>query len=379
MVWWLGAKLVQERERACDEEVLRLGKDPQAYAEGILKVCEFYLESPLACVAGVTGADMKKRIQAIMCQHIGSKVGWTKKLLLAGTGIAALALPITIGFLNAPSIKAQTQTPVASNPDAAYVPTMTFDVASVRESKKNPHGSFASGDFSPQNSSHIRLTNYPVKLLVAVWAYGVQFHEIEGIPKELEMTEFDVEAKSDSATDERLAKLTKEQVRLEQKHMFQALLAERFKMKAHWETRNGDAYELVMVKAGRLKSTGAPPSTEELKYLGDRPIPRLYTSTVDFAQFSTSSMFIGHGATIADIVQYLSASFGGPVVDKTGLTGKYDFIIKKSRTRLSEQEFDDPFPPLEKAIQDELGLKLAPSHGLVQRLIIDHIEKPSEN
>ncbi len=379
MIWWLGAKLVQERERACDEEVLRLGKDPQAYAEGILKVCEFCLESPLACVAGVTGADMKKRIHSIMCQHIGRKVGWTKKLLLAGTGIAALALPITIGFLNAPSIKAQTQTPVASNPDAAYMPTMTFDVASVRESKKNPHGSFASGDFSPQNSSHIRLTNYPVKFLVAVWAYGVQFHEIEGIPKELEMTEFNVEAKSDSATDERLAKLTKEQVRLEQKHMFQALLAERFKMKAHWETRNGDSYELVVVKAGRLKSTGASPSAEELNYLGDRPIPRLYTSTVDFAQFSASSMFIGHGATIADIVQSLSASFGGPVVDKTGLTGKYDFIIKKSRIRLSEQEFDDPFPPLEKAIQDELGLKLVPSHGPVQRLIIDHIEKPSEN
>jgi bla regulator protein blaR1 len=379
MVWWIGAKLVEERERACDEEVLRMGKDPQAYAEGILKVCEFYLESPLACVAGVTGADMKKRIHAIMCQHIGSKVGWTKKLLLAGTGIAALALPITIGFLNAPSIKAQTQMLVASNPDAAYVPTMTFDVASVRESKKNPGGSFASGDFSPQNSSHIRLTNFPLKFLVPIWAYGVHLHEIEGIPKELEMIEFDVEAKSDSATDERLAKLTKEQVWLEHKHMFQALLAERFKMKAHWETRNGDTYELVVEKAGRLKSTGAPPSAEELKYLGDRTIPRLYKATVDFAQFSTASMLIGHGATIADIVQYLSALFGGPVVDKTGLTGKYDFNLKAYRTRLSEQGFDDPFPPLEKAILDELGLKLVPSHGPVQRLIIDHIEKPSEN
>src|SRR5262249_11944182 len=55
MVWWLGARLVDERERACDEEVLRLGSEPQVYAEGILKVCKFYLESPLVCIAGITG------------------------------------------------------------------------------------------------------------------------------------------------------------------------------------------------------------------------------------------------------------------------------------------------------------------------------------
>ena len=46
LVWWLGARLVDERERACDEEVLQLGGEPQAYAESILRVCEFYLESP---------------------------------------------------------------------------------------------------------------------------------------------------------------------------------------------------------------------------------------------------------------------------------------------------------------------------------------------
>ena len=55
LVWWIGARLVEERERACDEDVLRLGSEPQVYAEGILKVCKFYVESPLTCVAGVTG------------------------------------------------------------------------------------------------------------------------------------------------------------------------------------------------------------------------------------------------------------------------------------------------------------------------------------
>jgi beta-lactamase regulating signal transducer with metallopeptidase domain len=70
LVWWMGARLVDERERACDEEVLRLGADPHAYAESILKVCKFYLESPLFCAAGVTGSNLKKRIEAIMSNHI---------------------------------------------------------------------------------------------------------------------------------------------------------------------------------------------------------------------------------------------------------------------------------------------------------------------
>ena len=59
LVWWIGARLVEERERACDEEVLRLGNEAQVYAESILKVCQFYIESPLACVSGVTGSDLR--------------------------------------------------------------------------------------------------------------------------------------------------------------------------------------------------------------------------------------------------------------------------------------------------------------------------------
>jgi beta-lactamase regulating signal transducer with metallopeptidase domain len=56
LVWWIRARLVEERERACDEAVLQLGTKPQVYAEGILSVCKFYLESPLACVSGITCA-----------------------------------------------------------------------------------------------------------------------------------------------------------------------------------------------------------------------------------------------------------------------------------------------------------------------------------
>ena len=70
LVWWIETRLVAERERACDEEVLRAARDPEDYAEGILKICSLCLESPLACVSGVTGADLKKRIEAIMANRL---------------------------------------------------------------------------------------------------------------------------------------------------------------------------------------------------------------------------------------------------------------------------------------------------------------------
>src|SRR5215469_5088254 len=66
LVWWLGARLVEERERACDEDILEWGTDGRVYAEGILKVYEFGLASPLVCLAGVAGGDLRKRMVLIM-------------------------------------------------------------------------------------------------------------------------------------------------------------------------------------------------------------------------------------------------------------------------------------------------------------------------
>ena len=66
LIWWIGRQLVRERERACDEAVITRGYSPDVYAEGILNVCKFYVEQPLACAAGGAGEDLKRRIEAIM-------------------------------------------------------------------------------------------------------------------------------------------------------------------------------------------------------------------------------------------------------------------------------------------------------------------------
>ena len=81
---------------------------------------------------------------------------------------------------------------------------------------------------------------------------------------------FVIEAKGDSEADAKMAALTKEQQWAEQQHMFQALLEERFKLKTHWETKEGDVYNLVVAKGGpKLGVAGSmPPSADELKIIG---------------------------------------------------------------------------------------------------------------
>jgi len=101
LVWWLGARLVEERERACDEDVVELGGERQVYAEGILKVCEFCLASPLACMSGVAGGDLKKRMVHIMTERMLHKLDFGRKLLLGAVGLAAIAGPIAFGLANA--------------------------------------------------------------------------------------------------------------------------------------------------------------------------------------------------------------------------------------------------------------------------------------
>src|SRR5258708_4866631 len=115
LVWWLGARLLEERERACDEEVLESGSDRQVYAESILKICEFCVGSPLACVSGVTGADLKKRMAYIMTKNLSRKLDFSRKLLLSVAGLLALALPIIYGLARPAQGRAQSSQTAAPN------------------------------------------------------------------------------------------------------------------------------------------------------------------------------------------------------------------------------------------------------------------------
>jgi uncharacterized protein (TIGR03435 family) len=302
-----------------------------------------------------------------------SKGNFGINALPAAVSLMALAVPSALG-------QAGRSTPPASaSPaNAPYVATMTYDVASVRENKNaDPHaGITMSGQFVP-HTTRFRAINWSIENLIGV-AYGANGSQIMGVPKWPWPTVFVIEAKGDSEADAKMAELTKEQQLAEQRHMLQALLGERFKLKTHWETKEGDVYNLVVIKGGpKLGAEGSrPPSADELKSFGDRPVPALYQKN-DGQGYD----FIAHRCSMGQWVETLTAQFGRPVSDRTGLTGNYDFVLKyKGRWDRDRDPDDlDPTPPMDRALQQELGLKLEAARGPIRLLVIDHIEKPGEN
>src|SRR5262249_32955108 len=121
LVWWIGSRMVEERELACDEDVLRTGCEPAEYATGILKVCRFRAESPIPHISGATNADVKKRLRAILAGTVPHDLNGGKKIVLAMMGVAAFAAPVLLGVLNTPAIRAQ-----------SAPATPKFEVASIK-------------------------------------------------------------------------------------------------------------------------------------------------------------------------------------------------------------------------------------------------------
>jgi uncharacterized protein (TIGR03435 family) len=285
-------------------------------------------------------------------------------------------------LLAVPACLAQAGTaPAAASSSAespSYVATMTFDVASVRENKDiDPHAGFTvSGHFVP-NSTTFRATNWDIENLIT-FAYGVDRYQITGVPKWPWPTMFMIEAKGDSGAEAKMATLTNEQQVAEQRHMLRVLLEDRFNLKTHWESKEGDIYDLVVARGGpKLGKEGSmPQSAEELKMLGGRPAPSLYQRN-DGQGYD----FVAHGCSMSLLVSTLTAQFGRPVIDQTQLTDKYDFVLKyKGRWDRDRNADDmDPMPPMDRALREELGLNVEPGKGPVQVLVIDHIDKPSAN
>jgi uncharacterized protein (TIGR03435 family) len=167
----------------------------------------------------------------------------------------------------------------------------------------------------------------------------------------------------------------------------QGLLEDRFKLKAHFETRDAPAYALVVAKNGPKFKAATPGET----YPNGLHTGSGKTVYGEVGQKTyPDGLLIGQAAPISRLVLYmnqaLNPELGRQVVDKTGLTGQYDFsmpMYTKWRTifsgRSDSSQDDDSTPSIFTVIQDSLGLKLEPTTAPVEFLVIDHIERPSEN
>jgi len=367
LVWWMRTRLVEERERACDEEVLRLGSEPQAYAEGILTVCKSCLGSPAHCVSGVTGSDLKKRVQAILTGGVGRELSVVKKTALTVAGMSVLVAPVVVGMIRGRVVRAQSQpfVPWDSLPgrglmapqilaQSRAVSAPQFEVASIKlanTSAPRPGRMGAHIDTSP---GQLSARNATLKELVE-GAYALENYQVTEGPGWIDSARFDVQAKPAGAS-------TREQLL----SMLRPLLADRFKLAFHRETKELPVYALVVAKGGP-------------KFQKPKPWPESAPRPVNH---------LGYNVDMAWLAKYLTR-FGSdmPVIDKTGLAGNYDLDLDMEKISAGAAADTGGTPPsigsvfqaTVNAIEDQLGLKLVRTKAAVEVFVIDHAERPSQN
>jgi len=468
-VWWIKARLLEERERACDEAVLQSGSEADLYAESILNVCKFYVESPMACVSGVTGSDLKKRIVRIMTEQVSHQLDLGKKLLLGAAATVAVAVPVVFGLVHinhayaqtaaakadasdisgtwqgtihpgkdqrlavkfskddkgaykadlytidqaAPSLAAKTVTlqdgvvkmaiPAAGSnyegklsadgktidgkltmgPNAlplvlerataetawaipeppksmAADANPTFEVATIKPTKPDTP---ASQKYLTVQGNRLISSNFSLADYIS-FAYGTHAKQLIGLPAWAETDKFDITAKPDidgTPNDKQL------------KGMLQKLLAERFKLAFHHDKKELSVYVLSVAKTGnKMEKSAADPNG----------LPGLFFSQLGdlHVRNATTSDFAG-------LMQ--SAVLDRPVVDQTGITGRWDYELKWTPDDSQFSGMGGKIPPptdaasappnLYTAIQEQIGLKLEATKAPADVLVIDKVEKPTEN
>jgi bla regulator protein BlaR1 len=376
-VWWLGARLVEERERACDEEVLEMGTQPRIYAESILKTCEFCVACPVACLSGVTGADLKKRIVRIMSGCMADRLSFGRKTVLAAIGLVVIATPVALGFVNRPSrLLAQLQ-------HAESAAVQPFEVASIKPSRADDKMRslfMQPGKFTTEGET--------VKDVIS-FAYGIRSdNQLSGGPSWVNSERFDIEAKEEDSVAENLQKLPIEERAKQIRLMVQALLADRFKLKVSHQTKELPVYALVVAKGGsKLTEAQVPPPSAEGTAAPKRGFRGI--RMMGPGQLTGTNINIG---VLADMLSR-QRELGRLVIDQTGLKGNYDWTLKWTPDQGGPmfkgpdggQPSPDAPPPdssgpsIFTALEEQLGLKLESRKGPVETLVIDSIERPSEN
>jgi uncharacterized protein (TIGR03435 family) len=237
-----------------------------------------------------------------------------------------------------------------------------FDVASIHQSLPSSDGH--NHIWNNVHESHFRTGNLCMRDLIQ-YAYALPRSQILGGPTWLDSAMFDIDAKSSDEVDQRLKALSSEDAAQQKRLMVQTLLNDRLALSSHEETRRLPVYELVLAKSGaKFKPSEAGGTTI------DRRRSALHIQ--------------GSDDTLALLARELAQILGRVVVNKTGLTGRYDLTLRwtpdDAPTPSLNAAPDPNAPPgLFTAIREQLGVKLEPSKAPVPVLVIDHVEKPSGN
>ncbi|ADW70297.1 TIGR03435 family protein [Granulicella tundricola] len=242
----------------------------------------------------------------------------------------------------------------------------SYDVVSVKPNKSGPNGmSWGS------TADGYRATNVSLGMLIQS-AWNLKTEDlIYGLPKWDHDARFDVEGKMDADAVATLKQLPPKEARVQRDLMMQNMLIERFHLQIHHDIKQLPVYNLNVAKGG-LKVKEADPANAY-------PEVKMGSSRVAGAgsMMFGPGQFTGNAVTLAALADNLSGTLSRLVIDKTGLTGKYDFALKYAPD--DAPTTNDPGPSLFTALEEQLGLHLESTKGPVDTIVIDHLEQPTEN
>jgi uncharacterized protein (TIGR03435 family) len=218
-----------------------------------------------------------------------------------------------------------------------------FEVVSVKPG--DPADPSSSGRTTPGG---LEMRNTTLKNLVRS-AYQLNEYQLEGGPKWMDSARFNIDAKLPAG-------VPRDQI----PQMMQALLADRFKLEFHRATKTLPEYALVVAKGG-----------PKLPVAGEDDLKRVRSSQGD-------RQLKAWGMPISSLANMLISAVGAPVLDRTGLDGKYNFILEFAPLFGTPRE-DETLPTIFVVLQEKLGLKLEAIKGPVEVLVIDRAEMPAEN
>jgi uncharacterized protein (TIGR03435 family) len=227
---------------------------------------------------------------------------------------------------------------------AAPAQPLEFEVASIKANRTDSGGasfSFQDGKVTATNLSLLSLTQF---------AYDLGTSRVVG-PSWLDSDRYDIIAKSPAGASESDRRL-----------MLQTLLKNRFRITVHWDKKEMPAYEMVVAKDG-LKMKPFDPEHLQQEFKPGR-----------------GGMSMMGVSTMTDLAKSISGSAGRPVIDKTGLEGRYVYQLTFNSLSAQSESASDPAPDFFAAIEEQLGLKLESKRAMVEILVIDHAERaPIEN
>jgi uncharacterized protein (TIGR03435 family) len=308
-------------------------------------------------------------------QNIRRNMDFSWRFMVGNAGWLSVSILIVFGAIYTRPSRARSQ----QSPDAA--PSYEYEVASIKPNRSGTN--MIRFMFNPSGLSG---TNVTLAMLIRT-AYGIEENQISGGPSWLKSEHYDVDAKMDGATADALHKLAEDQRRVATQHMLQALLADRFKLAVHHDSKELSIYALVVAKSGPKLQQAKPGDTYPNGIKGPDGIGRGGVMRMGRGQLT------GQALPMSALARLLTGQLGRTVVDKTGLQGDYDFTLQWTPDESEGASFrgpdtgpqgsapsaDSSGPSLFTALQEQLGLKLESQNGPVETYVIDHAEKPSEN